>query len=105
VAYTASQTIISAISARGGFTQRAYHSRVLVVRGSLNQPETIAVDVGAIVAGKTTDFRLQAKDIIFVSPRPFVRVEELADLATTAFIQGLITAWVDTKVVKPFVSQ
>jgi protein involved in polysaccharide export with SLBB domain/capsular polysaccharide biosynthesis protein len=105
MAYTPSQTIIGAIAARGGFTQRAYHSRVLVVRGSLNQPETYAVDVAAIVAGNAKDFRLQAKDIIYVSPRPFVRVEELADLATTAFIQGLITAWVDTKVVKPFVSE
>jgi len=105
VAYTPLQTVISAITARGGFTQRAYHSRVMIVRGSLNQPESFAVDTAAIVAGKSTDFRLQPKDIIYVSPRPFVRVEELADLATTAFIQGLITAWVDTRVVKPFVTQ
>jgi protein involved in polysaccharide export with SLBB domain/capsular polysaccharide biosynthesis protein len=105
VAYSAGQTIIGAITARGGFTQRAWHSRVLIVRGSLNQPECLAVDTAAIVRGKTNDFRLQPRDIIFVSHRPFVRVEELADLATTAFIQGLITAWVDVKVVKPFVSQ
>jgi len=105
VAYTPSQTIITAITSRGGFTQRAFHSRVLVVRGSLNQPETFAVNTEAIVGGKTNDFRLQPRDIVYVSPRPFVRVEELADLATTAFIQGLITAWVDTKVVKPFVSE
>ena len=98
VAYSAGQTVITAIAARGGFTQRAFHSRVMVVRGSLNHPESIVVDAAAIVAGKSTDFRLQPRDIIYVSPRPFVRVEELADLATTAFIQGLITAWVDTKV-------
>ncbi|MGO8697883.1 MAG: hypothetical protein ACLQVY_09225 [Limisphaerales bacterium] len=57
-----------------------------------------------IVSGKASDFKLQPKDIIYVSPRPFVRVEELADLATTAFIQGLITAWVDVKLVNPFPS-
>jgi protein involved in polysaccharide export with SLBB domain len=105
VAYIPGQTIISALAARGGFTQRAFHSRVMVVRGSINQPASFAVDTAAIVAGKSTDFKLQPRDIIYVSPRPFVRVEELADLATTAFIQGFITAWVDTKVVKPFVSQ
>jgi protein involved in polysaccharide export with SLBB domain len=105
VAYGPNQTIISAITARGGFTQRAWHSRVLVVRGSLNKPDCFAVDTAAIVSGQRHDFKLQPRDIIFVSHRPFARVEELADLATTAFIQGLITAWVDVKVVKPFVTQ
>jgi protein involved in polysaccharide export with SLBB domain/capsular polysaccharide biosynthesis protein len=100
--YSPSATVISAITARGGFTDRAYRSRVLVVRGPLEQPITMAVDTAAIVNGKTTDFKLQPKDIVFVSPRPFIRVEELADLATTAFIQGLITAWVDVKVVNPY---
>ncbi len=105
VTYTPAQTIVSAITARGGFTDRAYHSRVLVVRGSLNHPEFMAINTAAILRGKTNDFRLRPKDIIYVSPRPFVRVEELADLATTAFIQGLITAWVDVKLVPPFVAQ
>jgi polysaccharide export outer membrane protein len=105
VAYSPDQTIIGALAARGGFTQRAYHSRVMVMRGSLNHPEAFAIDTAAIVTGKSKDFRLQPRDIIYVSPRPFARVEELADLATTAFIQGLITAWVDVKVVKPFASQ
>jgi protein involved in polysaccharide export with SLBB domain len=103
--YTPSQTVVSAITSRGGFTQRAYHSRVLVVRGSLNAPDKIVVNVAEIVKGERQDFRLQPGDIIYVSHRPFAEVEDLADLATTAFIQGLITAWVDTSLVKPFVTQ
>jgi len=103
--YSPTATVISAITARGGFTDRAYRSRVLVVRGPLEQPVTMAIDTASIVTGKASDFKLQPKDIIYVSPRPFIRVEELADLATTAFIQGLITAWVDVKVVKPFATQ
>jgi len=102
VPYGPGQTVIAAITARGGFTDRAYHSRVLLVRGSLNHPQSYAVDTSAIVGGRMTDFKLQPKDIIYVSPRPFIRVEELTDLAATAFIQGLISAWVDTKVIKPF---
>ncbi len=102
VVYSPAQTVISAITSRGGFTDTAYHARVLVVRGSINRPETYVVDTGAIINGQATDFRLQPKDIVFVSARPFVRAEQLADLATTAFIQGLITAWVDTRVIKPF---
>ena len=102
VIYHPSLTIIGAISARGGYTDRAFKARVLVVRGSINHPETFAVDTHAILDGKAPDFRLRAKDIIYVNSRPFILVEELADLATTAFIQSLITSVVGIDVVKPF---
>ncbi len=102
VTYSPGETLIAALTARGGFTERAYRGRVLVVRGSLGSPERYAINTADIVKGTMPDFELEPKDIIYVSPRPFARVEELADLATTAFIQGLITAWVDVKVVKPF---
>jgi protein involved in polysaccharide export with SLBB domain len=101
VVYTPDLTIISAISARGGYTDRAYKARVLVVRGSLNHPERFAVDTHAILDGRSRDFQLQARDIIYVNSRPFIRVEELADLAATAFVQSLITTWVGVDVVKP----
>jgi protein involved in polysaccharide export with SLBB domain/capsular polysaccharide biosynthesis protein len=101
VTYTPNMTIIAAITARGGFSERGYRKRVLVVRGSLNNPQTFAVDTHAILNGKGLDFKLKPKDIIYVSPRPFILVEELADLATTAFIQSLITEWVGVDVVKP----
>jgi protein involved in polysaccharide export with SLBB domain/capsular polysaccharide biosynthesis protein len=102
VTFGGGETVVSAITSRGGFTERAYRGRVLVVRGSLNYPQTYAVNVAAVLRAGQPDFILQGRDIIYVSPRPFVRVEELADLAATAFIQGMITAWVDTKVVQPF---
>ena len=102
VIYNPALTIIGAISARGGYTDRAYKARVLVVRGSINHPETFVVDTHAILDGKAPDFRLQAKDIIFVNSRPFILVEELADLAMTAFIQSLITSVVGVDVIKPF---
>jgi hypothetical protein len=73
-----------------------------VVRGSINSPETFVVDTHAILDGKAPDFKLRPKDIIYVNSRPFILVEELADLAFTAFIQGAITAWVGVDVVKPF---
>jgi protein involved in polysaccharide export with SLBB domain/capsular polysaccharide biosynthesis protein len=102
VAYRPDLTVIGAIAARAGYTDRAYKSRVLVVRGSATHPQLIAVDTRAILEGKTTDFKLQPKDIIFVHWRPFIRVEELGDLAITAFLQSLVTSWVGVDVVKPF---
>jgi protein involved in polysaccharide export with SLBB domain/capsular polysaccharide biosynthesis protein len=102
VTYNPDMTIMGAITERGGYTDRAYKSKVLVVRGSLNNPQAIAVNTHAILDGEEPDFKLQPRDIIYVNSRPFIRVEELADLAATAFIQSLITSWVGVDLVRPF---
>jgi hypothetical protein len=65
---------------------------VLVVRGSINHPQTFVVNVMDVVNGRATDFRLEPKDIVYVSYRPFFRAEELLDLALTAFIQAIIAS-------------
>jgi len=44
---------------------------------------------------------LRPRDIIYVNSRPFIKVEEAADLAATAFIQSIIASWVGVDVVKP----
>ena len=101
VTWTPALTIISAVSGRGGFTERAWRAKVLVVRGSLSAPEAIPVDTHAIVDGKAFDFKLRPRDIIYVNSRPLIKLEEAADLAATAFIQSIITSWVGVDVVKP----
>lgn len=93
IAYNANLTVISAIASRGGFNNRAYKSRVLVIRGSLTRPEKFVVDTWATLDARATDFKLQPKDIVFVAARPFIKAEELLDLAATAFIQSAVTAW------------
>jgi polysaccharide export outer membrane protein len=102
VTYNPDITIMAAITERGGYSDRAYKSKVVVVRGSLNNPQTFAVNTRAILNGKEPDFKLQPRDIIYVNSRPFIKVEELADLAVTAFIQSLITSWVGVDIVRPF---
>ncbi len=91
--YTPNSTVISAITARGGFVDKAYQSRVLVIRGSLNNPERIIVDAKSILAGEKVDFRLQPKDIVYVSRRPWARIEEILDNATLAFIQAAVVSY------------
>jgi protein involved in polysaccharide export with SLBB domain/capsular polysaccharide biosynthesis protein len=100
VTFIPGMTIMAAISSRAGYSDRAFKKRVLVIRGSLNHPEIHAVDTGAILAGDAPDFMLQPKDVIFVNSRPFILVEEVADLAITAFLQSLVTSWVGVSVVK-----
>ncbi|HET7625116.1 MAG TPA: SLBB domain-containing protein, partial [Verrucomicrobiae bacterium] len=101
VTYRPDMTVLAAISSRGGFNEKAFKSRVLVVRGSLNHPQTFVVDTMGVTSGRLSDFKLQAKDIVYVSHRPFYRAEDLLDLATTAFIQSVITTWVGTEVLHP----
>jgi hypothetical protein len=44
---------------------------------------------------------LRAKDIIYVSWRPFIRGEELLDLMATAFVQATVNGYVGTAIVRP----
>lgn len=90
VPFTPNISIMSALTARGGLVEKAYQSRVLVVRGSLNKPQPIVVNTKAILAGEQPDFRLEPKDIVYVSRRPWARAEEILDAATMAFVQAAI---------------
>ncbi len=101
VTYRPNMTVLAALSARGGFNEKSFKSHVLVVRGSLNHPQTFVVDTMGITAGRLPDFQLQRNDIIYVSWRPFYRGEELLDLAATAFVQAAVTGWVGNSIVRP----
>ncbi|MBC8096158.1 MAG: SLBB domain-containing protein, partial [Akkermansiaceae bacterium] len=85
VTYRPNTTVLTAIANRAGFNEKAFKSRVLVVRGSLNNPQTFVVDCLGAINGRTPDFRLEPKDIVYVSHRPFFKAEELLDMATVAF--------------------
>jgi protein involved in polysaccharide export with SLBB domain len=100
VTYRPDLSMLSAISARGGFNGAAFKSHVLVVRGSLNHPQTFVAGLGT-TADTMNDFRLQPNDIIYVSWRPFYRGEELLDLAATAFVQAAVSGFVGESVLKP----
>ncbi len=86
-------SVISAISSRGGFGRGAFKSQVLVVRGSLTQPETFVVNVSAILAGKSPDFKLQQKDIVYVSISPWTKAAAILDTATKAFISAFTVTY------------
>jgi polysaccharide biosynthesis/export protein len=83
-------TVLNAIATRGGFTSHAFKSRVLVVRGSLQHPETFVVNTSRIVSGKEKDFPLQPHDIVYVSQNPWVIAGEVIDLAAKSFVQALV---------------
>jgi protein involved in polysaccharide export with SLBB domain/capsular polysaccharide biosynthesis protein len=86
-------SVHSAIAQAGGFTQKAYQKRVLVVRGSLDQPETFVVNMEDIMAARDIGFRLEPRDIVYIADRPWARAEELLVFAINAFTQGAVSSW------------
>jgi protein involved in polysaccharide export with SLBB domain len=98
VAFLPRTTVLSVIAASGGFTPEAFRSRVLVVRGSLTKPETFVVDTADILSAKKPDFRLQARDIVYVCKSPWVKAEQVLDTVATAFIQGFVVDTTTRKV-------
>jgi protein involved in polysaccharide export with SLBB domain len=98
VAFLPRTSALSVIAASGGFTPDAFRSRVLVVRGSISNPQTFVVDASDILAAKKPDFKLQAKDIVYVSKSPWIKAEQLVDTVATAFIQGFVVNTTSRKV-------
>jgi protein involved in polysaccharide export with SLBB domain len=97
-------TVLKAIASRGGFADRAFKSRVLVVRGSLSHPQTFVVNTTAILHGKAPDFKLQPRDIVYVSKNPWVVGAEVLDSAAKAFIQGMFVEYTTLRV-GPLITQ
>ena len=81
-------SVTGAIAGAGGFNEKGWAERVLVVRGSLSDPQTYAINVGGIVRGNKLDFEVKPGDIVYVHNRPWTVVEDLLDVAIKVFIQG-----------------
>ena len=83
-------TVVSAVTMAGGFAPYAYRSRVLVVRGSLDKPQTFEIDMDRILRGTELNFRLEPKDIIYVASHPWKDAAELLEAAIGTFMKTAI---------------
>lgn len=97
-AYTSQIGALGAVAARGGFTAKAWRTRLLVIRGSLERPETFVVDAASVLSANSADIRLQPRDIVYVSRRPWATAEELLDEAASAFVTSAIVVWTGLRV-------
>ena len=91
--YSKDLSVLGAIAGRGGFTDAAWKERVLVVRGSLNKPETFVVNMGKALRAVDKDFALQPKDIIYVARKPWAKAEELLEAASSDFVRAIAVSW------------
>lgn len=92
--FTAGASVMAGIAKRLGFQDSAYRERVLVVRGSMTEPEVFVINTDAILKGDAEDFPLEPKDIVYVSNRPWQRAEQIMDNAFSTFVEGATAAWV-----------
>lgn len=95
---TPDATVVSAISRRGGLTDRAWATRVLVVRGSFSEPQTFVINLKDVLAAKGSDFKLEPKDIVYVADRPWAVAEDILKLALSAFATSATSTWVNLNV-------
>lgn len=100
---TPDSSVVSAITRRGGFSERAWKDRVLVIRGSVSEPKTFIVNVKEILAAKEKDFKLEPKDIVYVADTPWAEVQEISQLALSAFVTSATSSWVNQNV-GPFIN-
>jgi hypothetical protein len=90
--------VLTGIANRGGFTRTAFRERVLVVRGSLSTPQTFVVNTNDMLKGAIPSFRLEPKDIIYVSNRPWYKVEDLLDRALLTFMESAASTWTSANI-------
>jgi polysaccharide export outer membrane protein len=85
VEYLDGITLIQAIAEAGGVTIKA-SSRILVIRGSLAYPRWFYIDSNLIFKGKSCDFELQPKDIVYVPPMQFQTLKDIVQEGITSFV-------------------
>jgi protein involved in polysaccharide export with SLBB domain len=84
---TSRLTVSTAVSVAGGYNKQAFKQNVLLIRGSIHNPEAQVVRLGDILRGESPDMVLQNRDIIYVNKRPFEFAEKALDSAIFTFLQ------------------
>jgi polysaccharide biosynthesis/export protein len=94
---------MKAIVNAGGFTPQAWRQKILIIRGSLTAPKTFVLDGADVLNAKSLDFKLEARDLVFVYRKPWSKAEELLELAITDFLDAAIITYTGQHV-GPFIS-
>lgn len=73
--YTGTTSVFEAVEEAGSFTRRASLGRVILVRGALEDPTVIDVNLKDVVMKgiKAKDLHLQPGDIVYVPPNGFAK--------------------------------
>jgi polysaccharide export outer membrane protein len=89
VTYSEGMTLAGAVAGAYGTVRDAYLNNVVIVRGSVNQPNVAVVDYKAIVHGRVQDVALQPHDIVYVPFSPYRYLRKYAEIALNTFVSSV----------------
>jgi len=104
VPFTKDMTALGAIIARGSFSDRAWKSKILIVRGSLRHPETFVVNASDILKAREVDRLLSNRDIVYVHRKPWAKAQEILESAINDFVNAAAIGWAGQHV-GPFITE
>lgn len=84
-------TLVEAISQARGLRESA-SSRMIIIRGALNDPLRIEVDIKRIMKGYEKDFELQPGDIVYVPTRRFESLRNWVKAGVRAFVGSVFNS-------------
>ncbi len=93
VPFVPNLTALAAIAQKGGFSENAFRQKILIVRGSLERPETFVIDLQETLRAQALDFVLQPRDIVYVHRQPWTKAEELLEGASSDFVRAIAITW------------
>jgi protein involved in polysaccharide export with SLBB domain len=80
-------TLVSVIAAARDVLPGAHSSRILIIRGSLSQPEVFTANLSDILGGRAPDIPLQPRDIVWVPAAPWSDLQRYAKMVITTFVR------------------
>lgn len=89
VQYVKNMTLMQAIAGAYGTVRDAYLAHVMIVRGSLTQPQVAALNYYDIVQGKSPDVPLEPNDIVYVPLTPYRYLRKYLDIALNTFVSSV----------------
>lgn len=89
VPYNEGLTLSGAIAGAYGTVRDAFLYHVVIVRGSLTQPEVTVVNYKAVVHGQAPDVALQPHDIVYVPLSPYRYLRRYAEIALNTFVSSV----------------
>ncbi len=91
-AYTDGLTLVQLVSGSsergGGYKATARLNQIVILRGALNAPQLIEVDLASILKGDVPDVLLMAGDIVYVPEKPYRFVRDLARVVVLTFARA-----------------
>lgn len=88
VPYREGMTVAAAVASAYGTINGAFLNHVLVIRGSLSQPEVAVVDYKNVIRGLATDIPLESHDIVYVPFSPYRYLWRYIEVALDSFVSS-----------------